>query len=82
MNDKDLKLEKNVEIDLGEVSVKIEAHSTTNNPFTEEALKYLRFMRSILQEEKQDDKQLLRIFQKHEKRRKQLKKYHIRKGIR
>lgn len=72
---------ENVNIDLGEVSMKIAARSTTNNPFTEEALNYLRFMRDVLQEEKQDGKQLVRIFQKHERRRKQLKKYHNKKGI-
>ncbi len=72
---------ENVNIDLGEVSMKIEARSTTNNSFTEEALNYLRFMRDVLQEEKQDGKQLVRIFQKRERRKKQLKKYHNKKGI-
>ncbi len=80
MEDKDLKLEKNV-VDVGEVNLKIEVHRTSNNTFTEEALNYLRFMRDVLQEEKQDGKQLVRIFQKHERRRKQLKKYHNKKGI-
>lgn len=66
---------------LGEVNLKIEVHRTSNNTFTEEALNYLRFMRDVLQEEKQDGKQLIRIFQKHERRKKQLKKYHNKKGI-
>ena len=72
---------EHVVVDVGEVNLKIEVHRTSNNTFTEEALNYLRFMRDVLQEEKQDGKQLIRIFQKHERRRKQLKKYHSKKGI-